>query len=150
MKYTVRSPILDVLTEHGKRTLSRKLSRAARLVFWIVIPVFVAGFIIGDVHGIRHARIETFTAGYDAAMNHVRTTIEAKMPELRAFYMADLGIKFIPRGANIAGIKYVEDSSKFNVRSARPRSAGAKDNTSEVLTLNLEPRTLNRSQAVSP
>ncbi len=106
-QYIVRSPLLNVIDEHGKRIFSRKLARMSRLVFWIVIPVFLAGFIIGDVHGIRSARVEMFNAGYDAAMNHVRTTIEAKMPELQSFYMADLGIKFIPRGINIAGIKYV-------------------------------------------
>lgn len=122
MKYTVRSPILDVIDEHGKRMLSRKFTRAARLIFWIVIPVFLAGFIIGDVHGIRHARVETFSAGYDAAMNHVRTTIEAKMPELQSFYMADLGIKFIPRGVNIAGIKYISPQGNI-LTTQRPNDS---------------------------
>lgn len=69
--------------------------------------MIVAGVALAFMAG-RHSVGDTlFWQGYDAAMNHVRTTIEAKMPGLAPFYVADLGIRFIPRGNNIAGLQYV-------------------------------------------
>jgi hypothetical protein len=73
---------------------------------------FLAGLIIGNIHGKQSIEAKVFTSGYDAAMNHVRQTIEAKLPALVPFYMADLGIKFIPRGHNIVAVKYVSHETK--------------------------------------
>lgn len=69
----------------------------------MMVVCFIAGRAsIGD---------KLFWKGYDAAMNHVSSTIKAKSADVNSFYMADLGIKFIPRGNNILGIKYVGNNA---------------------------------------
>jgi hypothetical protein len=86
---------------------TRRIGYRSRLLFFLIVPAFAAGMFFGYTSGSRNVEEKVFTAGYDAAMNHVRQTIETKTAGLDSFYMSDLGIKFIPRGNNILGIKYV-------------------------------------------
>jgi hypothetical protein len=83
-------------------------------LFWIIIPAFAAGIFFGYTTGSRKADVRVFTAGYDAAMNHVRSTIEAKTPDLVPFYMSDLGIKFIPLGGNNMSLRFIGTSDSLN------------------------------------
>lgn len=115
MKYTVRSPLLDSIDRRAR-------FHKSRLLFFLIVPAFAAGLFFGYGAGMKEGEVVTYNAGYGAAMNHVRVTIEEKMPGLVPFYMADLGIKFIPRGVNIVGIKYVGVSATTDddlVASAR-------------------------------
>ncbi|HVN95512.1 MAG TPA: hypothetical protein VMT62_03710 [Syntrophorhabdaceae bacterium] len=49
---------------------------------------------------------DMFQKGYDTAMDHVRSTINTRMPELRPFYIHDLGIRFTPHGGNIVSVRF--------------------------------------------
>lgn len=107
--------------------------------------LIAAGIALAFMAG-RHSVGDTlFWQGYDTAMNHVRTTISAKMPELVPFYMMDLGIKFIPRGNNIVGIKYVGSGTEEQGPGTRVQGSEQKH-----LTLNVEHGTLNGSREVLP
>jgi hypothetical protein len=116
MEYTVKSPLLS--TQATQRT-----QKNHKLLFLLIFPAFVAGIFFGYMSGIRDAEQKVFTAGYDAAMHHVSATIKEKSGEMDSFYMSDLGIKFIPRGNNILGIKYVGKTSgptdKMHVAEAK-------------------------------
>ena len=52
---------------------------------------------------------EIFFKGYEAASNHIASTIKTRMKELKPFYLSDIGIHFIPRGNSIAGMKYLSE-----------------------------------------
>lgn len=88
----------------------------------IKITIIIAAILLAFLTGRQSVGSGLFWKGYDAAMNHVRTTIETKAPELAPFYVADLGIKFIPRGGNILQVKYIGSDSPDT--STRVASAG--------------------------
>ena len=80
-----------------------------------IFAAFAAGLTIGEIHGGNRIASTMYTAGYDGAMRHVRSTIESKMPGLLPFYMADLGIRFVPRGNSIVTLKFIGyDSNQHN------------------------------------
>lgn len=102
----------------------------------VKLACFAAGVALAFMAGRHSVGDDLFWTGYDAAMGHVRSTIEAKTPELEPFYIADLGIKFIPRSVNIVGIKIIDGSGKMEDRFPGKQ---------KHLTLNVEHRTLNGS-----
>jgi hypothetical protein len=73
---------------------------------------FIAGMmLVCFLAGRASIGDKLFWKGYDAAMNHVSSTIKARAVEQNSFYMADLGIKFIPKGNNILGISYLGNAA---------------------------------------
>jgi hypothetical protein len=90
------------------------MKKDLKLIAITLFISFVVGLVVGELDGKDRASANLFTAGYDAAMNHVRTTIEAKTPDLAPFYMADLGIMFIPQSGNILTMKFVGSSDHWN------------------------------------
>ncbi len=90
------------------------MKKDLKLIAITLFISFAVGLLVGELDGKDRASADLFTAGYDAAMNHVRTTIEAKMPTLDPFYMADLGIVFIPRSGDIVALKFIGSSDRLN------------------------------------
>ncbi|HEX2967121.1 MAG TPA: hypothetical protein VHO84_15155 [Syntrophorhabdaceae bacterium] len=105
-----------------------------------VFSAFIAGLTIGEIHGTNRTNSNMFVAGYDGAMNHVRSTIESRMPGLLPFYMADLGIRFVPRGNNIVALKFV--SLNTNPEDHRTRTAADDDPSSHRLLAQLSRNTI--------
>lgn len=89
----------------------------------IICIALFAGFVIGLATGIPYGKDQVnqtvFNAGYDSAMNHIRATIGKRMAEATPFYIADLGLRFTPRGTNITSIKFIGDEAPVTSYASR-------------------------------
>jgi hypothetical protein len=92
--------LIESVDTRATRLSSRSLLSA--LCAMLLLAAFISGYYW---HGSEETQ---WQAGYDAASGHIGKIIREKMgnAELSAFYIADIGVHFYPRGSNIAMIKF--------------------------------------------
>jgi hypothetical protein len=88
-------------------------------IFWWGLVLFILSFGSGWWFGSEHSFFNGYFTGYNAAGDRIAKTIKTKMPELEPFYISDLGIRFIPRGNNIASMRFITDAEGEQVSAKR-------------------------------
>ena len=97
----------------------QKRQERHQAIFWWGLIFFMLSFGSGWWFGSQHSFVDGYFAGYNAAGNHIAKTIKTRMPALEPFYLSDLGIRFIPRGNNIAGMKFITDADGEQLSAKR-------------------------------
>lgn len=89
------------------------------ICFALIIGITI-GLALGIPRGKNQATEEMFSLGYDAAMNHIRSTINKRMAEATPFSISDLGLRFTPRGNSITSIRVIGDDLPLRVTEVKP------------------------------
>ena len=92
-----------------------KHRKIARHIFWALIlaTLFFAVWQAGGNRSFQRG----FETGYEAASNNISTRIRSGMGEMSPFYIADIGIRFSPRGSAITGLQFVGDEKHYSAKA---------------------------------